>query len=70
MGLREWTGLMWLGLGKISSLFWTWNWIFGFHKRARISWPAGWLFASQEVLCSTELVLLSGSQALSDYQLM
>jgi hypothetical protein len=42
-------------------LLWTRSWTFGFHKRRRISWLAEWLSASQERLCSVELLILYNS---------
>jgi len=38
-GGKVWTEFMWLGGG----LFWTRQWIIGFHKRQGISLPTEWL---------------------------
>jgi hypothetical protein len=45
-----------LRIGSCGGMLWTWQWTFVLNKRQGISWLAEWLSASQEVLCSMELV--------------
>jgi hypothetical protein len=60
-GKKVWTGFIWLRIGTSGALLRTRQWTFGFHKRWGISWLAEWLSASQEGLCSRELVISLGS---------
>jgi hypothetical protein len=48
--------LLWLRMGTGVGLLWMRSWTFGFHRVWRISWLAEDLLASQEWLCSMELV--------------
>ena len=50
------TGSLWLGIGTGVRHLWIRKWTFGFHKIHGISWLANDLLASQEGLCSVELV--------------
>jgi hypothetical protein len=50
------TELLWLGIGTGGGLLWIRWWTLGFHKMRGISWVAEDLLASQEGLCSIELV--------------
>jgi hypothetical protein len=47
-----------LSIGTSGGPSWTRQWTFWFHKRWGISWLSEQLLASQEELCSTELLLL------------
>jgi hypothetical protein len=49
--------LIWLRIGTGGRLLWVRWWTFGFHKMRGISWLADDLLASQEGLCSMELVM-------------
>jgi hypothetical protein len=50
------TGLIWLRIGTGGGLLCIRLWTFGFHKMREISWVAQDILASQEGLCSMELV--------------
>jgi hypothetical protein len=52
-----WTWCIWLRIGTSGGLLWTRQWTFGFHRRRGISWLAEWMLASQQGLCSRELVI-------------
>jgi hypothetical protein len=52
---EPWTGLFLLRTGTGGRRMWSWT--FGFHKLWGISWLAEDLWASQEELCSVELVI-------------
>jgi hypothetical protein len=52
-----WPGLIWLRKGTCGGLLWKRYWTSGFHKMRGISWPSEELLASQEGLCSMELVI-------------
>ena len=54
--MEAWNGLIWLKTGTGGGLLWMQQWTFGFHKMGIISWLAEKLLASQEGLCSMELV--------------
>jgi hypothetical protein len=54
-----WIGFVLLGIGPSGVFLWTRQWTFGFHKRLVIYWLAERLLASQERLCSVELLLCS-----------
>ena len=51
-----WTGSILLRIGTGGGLLWRRWWTFGFHKMRRISWVAEDLLASQEGLCSMQLI--------------
>ena len=53
---EAWTGLIWLRTGTGRSRLWMRSRTLGFHKIRGISWLAKDLLASQEGLCSMELV--------------
>jgi hypothetical protein len=54
--VAAWTGLIWLKIGTGGGHLWMRLWTFGFHKMWGISWVAEELVASQEGLCSLELI--------------
>ena len=56
-GARTW--LIWLSIGTGGGLLWMRWWTFGFHKMWGIFWLVEDLLASQEGLCSMELVQFS-----------
>jgi hypothetical protein len=53
---REGTGFIWLMIGTNGRLLWTGKWSFGLHRMWGITGVAEELLASQEGLCSLELV--------------
>ena len=53
---EAWTGLVWLRIGAGGWRLWMREWTFGFHKMLGHSWLAEDLLASQEGLCSMNLV--------------
>jgi hypothetical protein len=62
MDFKKWdvrvrTGLGWLRIGTFGGRFWVWWGTFGFHKTRGISRLAANQLASQEGLCSMELVI-------------
>lgn len=56
--MRVCTGFIWLGVGSNCRLLWTRKWIFGFHERWIISWPAARLSARREL--SFKVLMLCG----------
>jgi len=50
------TGCIWLSIQIAGGLLWTRRWTYELHKRRGISWLAEWVLASQQGLCSIELV--------------
>jgi hypothetical protein len=57
VGIAEtWTALIWLRIETGGGLFCLQSWAFGFHKVQVISCLSEDLLASEEGLCSTELV--------------
>jgi hypothetical protein len=56
VGWRAWTGSIWLRIRTGGGLLWMRLWTFRVHKMRRISWVADDVSASQEGLCSMELV--------------
>jgi hypothetical protein len=59
LGWGAWIGFIWLRIGTGGGLLWVRESTFGFHKTRGISWLAEDLLASQEGLCSIELVSLA-----------
>jgi hypothetical protein len=59
LGVGAQTGLIWLRTGTGGGLLCIRWWTFGFHKMRGISWVAEDILASQEGLCSMELVYSS-----------
>ena len=57
-GGGAWTGSIWprIGTGRGNGLFWVLWWTFGFHKMRGLSWVAQDDSASQQGLCSMQLV--------------
>jgi hypothetical protein len=55
-GGGAWTGSIWLRIGTGGGLLCIRWWTFRFHKMRGISWVAEDILASQEGLCSMELV--------------
>jgi hypothetical protein len=53
---KLWNGFTWLSIGTSYKVLWTRWWTFRFHERLGISLLAEQLLASQEGLCSMELV--------------
>jgi hypothetical protein len=60
-----WTGFIWLNIRTGGRLLWRLLWTFRFHKRQGISWLAEQLLASEEGLCSMNLVNFSNHVHLS-----
>jgi len=56
LGGAMWTESIWLRTRTSGGPLWTQSWTSGFHKRQGIFWLAQWLLASQEGLCSMELL--------------
>ena len=64
-GGEAWTGSIWLIIGTGGRLLWIRGWTFGFHKIREISWIAEDVLASQEGLCSMELLIYNIQEILS-----
>jgi hypothetical protein len=66
LGVGAQTGLIWLRIGTGGGLLCIRWWTFGFHQMRGISWVAEDILASQEGLCSMELVSFGTSAPSSE----